>query len=465
LNAETTLPTKLVIDQALIRKFGGNGPRYTSYPTADRFVEAFDAAAYAHWLANRNVGGFIRPLSLYVHLPFCDTICCYCACNKVVTRRRERSAAYVRHLAAEAGMVARTLNSDRAVTQMHWGGGTPTFLADAELAALMRALRSEFALAPDGQYAVELDPRRVGPERIAFLAGLGFNRISVGVQDVDPRVQRAVNRVQSFEETEAVIRAARRHGFRLVNVDLIYGLPLQTPEGFARTLELVAACAPDRVALYPYAHRRAVFKPQRRIAEADLPAPETKLELLVLALERLQAAGYVCIGMDHFAKPGDDLALAQGRLTQNFQGYSRGGDADIVGLGVSAISKVGPTYAQNAKVLEEYEERVDQGVLPTLRGIELGADDLVRRAAIQALACHFEVSKESISIAHLIDFDRYFVPELEALAELERDGLVRLHGDWISVTPQGRLLVRAVCMVFDKYLQAANRRAGYSKLI
>ena len=291
--------------------------------------------------------------------------------------------------------------------------------------------------------------------------------MSVGVQDFEPEVQRAVNRIQSLEETRAVIDAARGHGFKSVNLDLIYGLPKQTLEGFSRTLARVIQCNPDRIALYSYAHLPTVFKPQRRIADADLPQPEVKLRLLTSAIAELEAAGYVYIGMDHFAKPEDDLAVAQrrGRLTRNFQGYSSAGDSDIVALGVSAISKVGPIYAQNVRTLEEYYDSLDRGVLPVMRGIELTADDLVRRAVIQSLACNFEVSKESISIAHLIDFDEYFAPELQQLRTMEEENLVRVDDDWISVTPKGRLLVRAVCMVFDRYLRAERERARYSRVM
>ncbi len=467
LTLNTSVPARLVIDTDLIRKYGGSGPRYTSYPTADRFVEAFDAAAYRHWLQNRNVGGFARPLGLYVHLPFCGTICYYCGCNKIVTKDHGRSAKYLKYLQREICLLADCLGEDRAIGEMHWGGGTPTFLADAELAELTRMLRSEFDFAAQGEYAVEVDPRTVNPERVALLAQLGFNRISVGVQDFDPEVQRAVHRIQSVEQTEQVVRAAMEHGFRSVNVDLIYGLPKQTLEGFARTLALVAGMDPDRIALYSYAHLPTLFKPQRRIAEADLPAPEIKLQLLTTAIDWFLSKGYVYIGMDHFAKPGDDLAVAQrqGRLTRNFQGYSSGGDSDILGLGVSAISTVGPIYAQNVKTLDEYYGRLDSGLLPVLRGLELGADDLVRHAVIQALACHFEVSKEAISIAHLIDFDSYFDAELKQLKEMEKESLVAIDEEWITVTPRGRLLVRAVCMVFDRYLRADRARSLYSKVI
>jgi oxygen-independent coproporphyrinogen III oxidase len=466
-DAERSAPSDLVVDPELIRKYGGNGPRYTSYPTADRFVEAFDAAAYGHWLANRNVGGAVRPLALYVHLPFCDTICYYCACNKIITKDHGRSAKYLKYLQREIRLVAQRLGEDRLVAQMHWGGGSPTFLSEAELSELMGMIRAEFRLDPSGEYAIEVDPRKVGADKIALLARLGFNRLSLGVQDIDPEVQKAVHRIQSIDETLQVVLAARRNGFKSVNMDLIYGLPKQTPESFERTLETVIACDPDRIALYSYAHLPTVFKPQRRIADADLPRPETKLAILVRSIERLRAAGYLYIGMDHFAKPGDDLAVAQrqGRLTRNFQGYSSAGDSDIVGLGVSAISKVGPVYAQNVKTLDEYYARLESGEVPVMRGIELSQDDLARRAVIQALACHFAVSKEAISIAHLIDFDRYFPVELGELKEMESEGLVALDGEWISVTPRGRLLVRALCAVFDRHLRADRNRSSYSKII
>jgi oxygen-independent coproporphyrinogen-3 oxidase len=466
-HAEQLMSSDLVVDPELIRRYGGSGPRYTSYPTADRFVEAFNAEAYGHWLRNRNVGGVVRPLALYVHLPFCDTICYYCACNKIITKDHGRSAKYLKHLGQEIRLAAGCLGDDRAVGQMHWGGGTPTFLSEAELEELVGMIRSEFRLDPSGEYAIEIDPRKVGAGKIALLARLGFNRVSLGVQDFNPEVQKAVHRVQSIDETLEIIRAARRSGFKSVNIDLIYGLPHQSVESFDRTLDTVLQSDPDRIALYSYAHLPAVFKPQRRIAEADLPKPEAKLAILIRSIERLQAAGYLYIGMDHFAKPGDDLAVAQrqGRLTRNFQGYSSVGDSDIVGLGVSAIGKVGPIYAQNVKTLDEYYGRLENGEIPVMRGIELTPDDLVRRTVIQALACHFAVSKESISIAHLVDFDRYFAVELAELEKMEKESLVALDEEWITVTPRGRLLVRAVCAVFDRYLRAERDRARYSKII
>jgi oxygen-independent coproporphyrinogen III oxidase len=458
---------RLVIDAELLARYGGNGPRYTSYPTADRFVEAFGESAYRHWLANRNIGAFTRPLGLYVHVPFCDTLCFYCACNKIATRDHARARKYVGYLEREINLTADALTGSHRISKMHWGGGTPTFLGNEESARLMRAIRSRFELHPDGEYAIEVDPRKVDAERIAFLGELGFNRISVGVQDFDADVQRAVNRIQSVAETRTVIEAARASGFRSVNVDLIYGLPKQTVDGFATTLERVLECDPDRIALYSYAHLPAMFAPQRRILEADLPTPEVKLALMSGAIARMQQAGYVYIGMDHFAKPNDELAVAQrqGRLIRDFQGYSCGGDMDLLAFGVSAIGKVGPVYCQNAKELEAYYGCLDDGHLPILRGIELSADDLARRAVIQSLACHFSVAKESIEIAHLLDFDTYFAREMRELKTLERDGLVDVSDDWIHVTPRGRLLVRAVCAVFDRYLRETRVRASYSRIM
>jgi oxygen-independent coproporphyrinogen-3 oxidase len=456
----------LVIDPALLRKYGGRGPRYTSYPTADRFVDAFDAATYRHWLGSRNLVGRRRRLGLYVHVPFCDTLCFYCACNKIAAKDRAKGTRYVDCLLREAEITSRAVGGGHEVAKMHWGGGTPTFLADEDCARLVTGLRGLFDFDPKGEYAIEIDPRRVSSDRIAMLASLGFNRMSIGVQDFDPEVQRAVNRVQSLEQTRAVIEAGRGHGMGSINMDLILGLPKQTLEGFGNTLERVIECDPDRIALYAYAHLPAMFAPQRRIHDADLPGPEAKLELMIRAIERLGEAGYVNIGMDHFAKPTDELAVAQrkGLLIRDFQGYSSGGDCDLLGLGVSSISKVGPTYSQNAKSLEAYYGMVDAGELPVARGLELTTDDLIRRAVIQAIACQFTVSKEAISIAYLIDFDSYFATELADLETLVEDGLVELD-DSINVTPRGRLLVRAVCMVFDKYLRRAEERARYSRVM
>jgi oxygen-independent coproporphyrinogen-3 oxidase len=460
-------PGELVVDAEVLRRFDRPGPRYTSYPTADRFVEAFDATAYQRALETRRTSGRARGLSLYVHLPFCSTICYYCACNKVITKDRARSAKYVRYVGRELDLVGERLGPDERVGQLHWGGGTPTFLPPDDLRALMGMIARRFPLMPEGEYSIEVDPRSASPETIALLAELGFNRLSVGVQDFDEDVQRAVNRRQSFEETAAVIEAARAHGFKSVNLDLIYGLPRQDPGRMGETLAKVQRLAPDRIALYNYAHLPGTFKPQRRIAESELPSAAARIDLAMLAMQTLTAAGYRYIGMDHFALPDDELAQAQrlGHLHRNFQGYSTRAECDLVGLGISAIGAIGPAYSQNVKTLEEYYDRLDRHELPVMRGIELSADDLVRRAVIQALMCHFELAIESIEIAYLVDFERYFAAELADLRELGALGLVEIGDGWITVTPRGRLVVRGIAMVFDRYLRLAETRARYSKLV
>jgi len=462
-----TVAENLIIDPQLLRKFDRPGPRYTSYPTADRFVEAYGPDSYRLSLEKRTIGGLNRPLSLYFHLPFCSTICYYCACNKVITKDHGRSAKYIRYLGKEMNLVGDLLEGREQVVQLHWGGGTPTFLSDGECEELMGLIRRRFALVQDGEYSIEVDPRSVREGTIRLLGSLGFNRLSVGVQDFDPDVQQAVNRIQSIEQTRAVIDEARASGFKSVNMDLIYGLPLQDPWRFSATLERVLEIAPERIALYNFAHLPTIFKPQRRINEVALPSPETKIELMTLAIRRLTEAGYVYIGMDHFARPDDELAIAQrrGNLHRNFQGYATRAECDLIALGISAIGNVGPAYIQNFRTLDEYYDRLDRGVLPVMRGIELSSDDLVRRAVIQALMCHFEASVRSIEIAYLIDFRRYFAQELRQLEEYEDMGLVELDEEWISVTPRGRLVVRAICMVFDQYLRAAQQRARYSKVI
>ena len=457
----------LVFDPQIIRRFDVNGPRYTSYPTADRFVEAFDAEAAKLWLGKRTIGGISRPLSLYFHIPFCNTICYYCACNKIITKDHGRSAKYLKYLAKEIALQSAALDGGNEVIQLHWGGGTPTFLSHDEMRQLMSETRRHFKLLDGGEYSIEVDPRKVDTATVALLGELGFNRMSVGVQDFDERVQIAVNRVQSEEETANVIDAARANGFKSVSIDLIYGLPHQTVMGFNRTLERVLAMDPERLSIYNYAHLPSLFKPQRRIAEPDLPSADTKLQILALAIKKLTEAGYVFIGMDHFAKPDDELAVAQrqGRLHRNFQGYSTYADCDMLSFGISSISKVGPTYSQNVKTLDEYYDRLDAQMLPVFRGIELNADDILRRSIIQALMCHFELSIESIESAHLIDFNQYFAAELDDLKEMARAGLLKVDRDWITVLPPGRLLVRIIAMVFDRYLRADRQRTRYSKVI
>ncbi len=468
-SSHTTMTSQkdLVFDPQLIRRFDINGPRYTSYPTADRFVEAFDARALRDWLAKRGVGGVSRPLSLYFHIPFCNTICYYCACNKIITKDHGRSAKYLKYLDKEIELQSEALGGSRQVTQLHLGGGTPTFLSHEEMRQLMDSVRSRFQLMPNGEYSIEVDPRKVDFDTVELLADLGFNRMSVGVQDFNPEVQAAVNRIQSIEETKLVMDAARATGFKSISMDLIYGLPKQNVISFNRTLEEVLALSPDRISLYSYAHLPGLFKPQRRIVSEQLPSADTKLQILQLAIRRLTDEGYVYIGMDHFAKPDDELTVAQrqGRLHRNFQGYSTQAECDLLAFGVSAIGKIGPVYSQNVKTLDEYYDILDRDELPVLRGIELTADDLLRRAIIQALMCHFELSIESIEIAHLIKFREYFADELEDLRAMEEAGLLKVSDEWISVLPPGRLLVRGIAMVFDRYLRADRERARYSRVI
>ena len=456
-----------VIPEDLLRRFDIPGPRYTSYPTADRFVEAFSEADYIMALQQRSAGSMALPLSLYVHIPFCESVCYYCACNKVITKHHERAAEYLRYVSREVELQVEHFGRGHNVSQLHLGGGTPTFLSDAELEDLMTMIRRNFSLVPGGEYSVEVDPRTVTAERLKTLHRLGFNRLSFGVQDFDPAVQKAVHRVQPAEQVFQLVQAARDTGFESINVDLIYGLPLQTPESFARTLAQVNALRPDRIALYAYAHLPARFKPQRRIVSAELPSGADKLSMLSASLDAFSEGGYVYVGMDHFALPDDALAVAkrQGRLHRNFQGYSTQPDCDLIALGVSAIGRIGATYSQNAKTLEEYYDALDQGRLPIVRGLAVNRDDLVRRSVIMALMCQGEVQFESIELGHLIDFRRYFARELEALAELAEQGLVTLDASGIQVTPTGWYLVRAIAMTFDRYLQVDKDRARFSRII
>lgn len=458
-----------VVSPDLLTRFDVPGPRYTSYPTADRFVEAFTADDYERALKQRRNGGAVMalPLSVYIHIPFCESLCYYCACSKIITKHHERAQPYLRYLNREIDLHAAQLGPGQVVSQLHLGGGSPTFLNDAELRELMAMLRRSFSLAAGGEYSIEIDPRTVDASRLATLAELGFNRLSFGVQDFDPAVQKAVHRVQPAEQVFALVRAARRLDFDSINVDLIYGLPRQTPESFDRTLTQVVRLRPDRIALYAYAHLPERFKPQRRIVTADLPGGAIKIAMLSRSISAFLEAGYVYVGMDHFALPNDALAVAkrQGRLHRNFQGYSTQPDCDLIALGVSAIGRVGATYSQNAKTLGEYYDHLDQGRLPVVRGLALNRDDLVRRAVIMALMCQGEVQFEPVELAFLINFRRYFAPEMEALQTLAQHGLVVFSDSGIEVTEHGWFFVRAIAIVFDRYLQADRNRARYSRII
>ena len=458
-----------VITPELLTRFDVPGPRYTSYPTADRFVEAFGEADYLQALDQRKNSaiGKATPLSLYVHIPFCESLCYYCACNKIITKHKDRAATYLRYLTREVELHTAHLGMGQSVSQLHLGGGTPTFLSDGELRELMQMLRRHFEFVPGGEYSVEVDPRTVDEQRLAVLAELGFNRLSFGVQDFDPAVQKAVHRVQPAQQVFDLVAAARRLGFESVNVDLIYGLPLQTPESFERTLAQVNELRPDRIALYAYAHLPERFKPQRRIHAAELPSGGAKVAMLSRSLDAFTEAGYVYIGMDHFALPDDALAVAkrQGRLHRNFQGYSTQADCDLIALGVSSIGRVGATFSQNAKTMEEYCDLLDQGHLPVVRGLALTRDDLIRRAVIMALMCQGQLQFESINLAWLVDFKKYFAAEMAQLEDMQGQGLVHLNDSGIQITAMGWFFVRGVAMVFDRYLQADRNRARFSKII
>ncbi|UVL85734.1 oxygen-independent coproporphyrinogen III oxidase [Pseudomonas sp. B21-028] len=453
-------------DSDLIRRYDVAGPRYTSYPTAAQFAGQVGTFDLFHAL--RDSRKAMQPLSLYVHVPFCANICYYCACNKVITKDRGRAHAYLQRLEQEIQLIGCHLDPAQRVEQLHLGGGTPTFLSHDELRQLMATLRKHFNLLDDdsGDYGIEIDPREADWSTMGLLRELGFNRVSIGVQDLDPAVQRAVNRFQSLEETRAVLEAARTLQFRSINIDLIYGLPKQTPDNFARTVAEVIDLQPDRLSVFNYAHLPERFMPQRRLNSQDLPNPEQKLAMLQGTIEQLTTAGYRYIGMDHFALPDDDLAIAQEEATlqRNFQGYTTHGHCDLIGLGVSAISLIGDLYCQNSSDLNQYQNILADGQLATSRGLVCNADDRLRRAVIQQLICHFNLAFAEIEQAFNIDFQGYFAalwPQLQAMAE---DGLIELDNTHIKILPAGRLLVRSVCLVFDAYLEQQNRQR-FSRVI
>ena len=458
----------LVFDRELIRRYDRQGPRYTSYPTAVQFNDGYGVSHYYKHAHGTNEEQKPAPLSLYFHIPFCATVCFYCACNKVVTKNQAHTVRYLDCLALEIEKQGGLFDKCRKVEQLHWGGGTPTFLNQQQMGRLMEETRRHFHLIDDGEYSIEIDPRTVDPERIVFLRDLGFNRLSLGVQDFDPTVQKAVNRIQSEEQTLGIIDAARGAGFKSVSLDLIYGLPFQSVDSFDKTLNRVIDASPDRISVFNYAHLPHLFKTQRQIDESTLPLPEEKLRIFSHAIERLSDAGYVYIGMDHFAKPFDELAVAQreGKLSRNFQGYATHGDCDIVGMGVSAIGRVGNSYSQNERDLEQYQKRMENGDLAVFRGVELTWDDVLRRDVINQLICHFELQIESYETRYGIDFWEYFAAETVQLSKMQGDGLLAVEQGGLRVLPAGRLLIRNICMVFDFYLNSQdNDKVRFSKVI
>ncbi len=458
-----------VFDHKLIERYDVAGPRYTSYPTAVQFSHEFGPDDYLHAVQRSNEDMLPVPLSLYVHLPFCATVCYYCACTKIITRNRAHAARYLKRLFVEIERQGALFAPDRVVKQIRWGGGTPTFFSGEQMRELMAKTERHFSLVAkeDGEFSIEIDPRTVTDATLKLLRELGFNRISMGVQDFDRNVQQAVNRLQPKEQTLSVLRSARNEGFKSINMDLIYGLPCQTVGSFRRTIDAVIAAEPDRVSLFNYAHLPGRFKTQRQIDENLLPAPETKLEILQLCVEKLTAAGYVYIGMDHFAKPEDELALACGAktMTRNFQGYSTHGDCDLIGLGMSAIGKVDNCYAQNAKTLKQYYGQIDAGHLAITAGIELSNDDSLRRDVINHLICDFAVDFAAIEARHGITFQTYFAAELRRMQTMADDSLVEISPGAIRVESRGRMLIRNICMVFDAYLHDAQQQANFASTI
>ena len=458
-----------VFDIDLIKRYDRMGPRYTSYPTAAQFHTGISEQDYRKWARHSNEDPIPRPLSLYVHIPFCDTVCYYCACTKVVTKNHHRADEYLKYLCREIALQGLLFDRDRIVEQLHWGGGTPTFLDNDQIRKLMDAAARHFTLRSDdsGEYSIEIDPRSVESDKLQVLREVGFNRISLGVQDVNLDVQKAVNREQSRELTQEITSQARELGFKSINMDLMYGLPLQTVASFEQTLDAVIEMNPDRIAAYNYAHLPERFKPQRRINEADLPSADEKLALLQHTIEHLTSAGYVYIGMDHFAKPDDELAIAQqnGTLQRNFQGYSTHVDSDLVSVGMSAIGHVCDNYSQNVRQLDEYYELLDAGKLPLERGIELEPDDLLRRDVITRLMCNFLLDIEAMENRWHFDFHSHFKTELQDLRVMQADGLLQLEDKVLRVLPAGRLLVRNICMVFDHYLHKGNDHSRFSRVI
>ncbi len=454
-------------DQQLIKRYDKAGPRYTSYPTAVQFNKEYTTDTYKKFAKKSNQSD--KDLSLYFHIPFCDTVCFYCGCNKVVTKDRSKAMPYLERVFKEIEMQGKLFDPSRKVNQLHWGGGTPTFISHDEMRQLMAVTRQHFNLHDDdsGEYSIEIDPREVSRDSIKLLRELGFNRMSLGVQDFNPAVQKAVNRIQSREETMAALTATREENFKSISVDLIYGLPLQTVESFDQTLDELIEISPDRVSVFNYAHLPERFKPQRRINEEELPEAAVKLEIFKHCMEKLTNAGYVYIGMDHFAKPDDELSIAQknGELYRNFQGYATHADCDLVGIGITSIGTIANSFAQNVRTMDEYFAKIDAGELAVFRGVEIDDDDIIRRETIMQLICHFKLNFSSIEKRFGIKFSDYFSNELERYKVMLEDGLITMDEQSIEVTSKGRLLIRNICMVFDRYIKPDEKTERFSKLI
>lgn len=457
-------------DQQLLKRYDLAGPRYTSYPTAPQFQEAFSETSLHHAIGRSNRAQ--RPLSLYFHIPFCESLCYYCGCNKIVTNNKSRALPYLQRMIQELALYADLFDKQKVVKQLHWGGGTPTFISDEEMSLLMNATRRLFTLADEhsGEFSVEIHPGRVTAKSMAHLRNLGFNRVSMGVQDFDERVQQAVNRYNTLEQVRDLTQQLRAQDYQSISMDLIYGLPLQTLNSLRDTLNKVIDLNPDRLSIFNYAHMPHLFKSQQLINTQELPSASAKLEMLQLAIATLEQAGYRYIGMDHFAKPDDELARAQdaGKLQRNFQGYSTHGDCDLLAVGVSSISMIDNVYVQNAKDLNAYQQKMDMGLLPIHKGFTLNDEDLLRRFVINRLICHCQLDFAELKKTFDVDATQYFAQELAQLKPMQEDGLLSIDQQGISVHNKGRLLIRRVCMVFDEYLQPAkqdSQQIRYSKII
>ncbi|MCI0696108.1 oxygen-independent coproporphyrinogen III oxidase [candidate division KSB1 bacterium] len=456
------------INLALLQKYDRPGPRYTSYPTAPQFTEAFGPADLRQEIVASNNNGKLTDLSLYFHIPFCDTLCYFCGCHMIITHNRNRIDEYVEYLRREIALVSRMQKTGRRVAQVHWGGGTPTYLSPEQIARLTDAIHQHFELATDAEVSVEIDPRGLTREHLAALRQGGFNRASLGVQDFEPAVQQAVNRIQSYEETRWTMDTLRELGFNSINLDLIYGLPFQTEDSFDRTLDLIVGMNPDRLAVFNYAHVPWMKKHQQVIKPETLPKPEEKLRILKRTIEKLAEAGYVYIGMDHFAKPDDELAAAQKAKTlyRNFQGYSTHAGCDLYAFGISGISQLQNVYAQNLKDIPPYYQRLNNRQLPTSRGYKLTSDDHLRRHVIMRLMCDMMLDKREVEKNFAIVFDDYFAGALAKLEEFRDDDLLALDADTIQITPFGRLFIRNIAMAFDAYLdKIPSIRNLYSRTV
>ena len=459
------MPQMLDFDQDLIKKYDKSGPRYTSYPTAPQFTSSYNEESLKKSIQRSNTEMIPKALSLYVHIPYCDTICYYCACNKIITKDHSLTEGYLGLLEKEMQLLAPLFDKDRELDQLHLGGGTPTFLSDQEMITLMGLIEENFKVSDQCEMSIEIDPRKVTDNSIKLLANIGFNRISLGVQDFDSRVQKAVNREQSYEMVRDRLLTAREVGIESINMDLIYGLPFQTVQTFGDTLDKVIELRPDRLSIFNYAHLPERFKPQRRINEADLPSPAVKLDILQLTVEKLQQAGYVYIGMDHFALETDSMVKAQqeGTLQRNFQGYSTHADTDLVAIGVSSIGSIGDSYSQNSSNIDDYSASVLAGKLPIVRGLVLTEEDVLRKQIINQLICHFRLNIPLVEQQWGISFKKYFASEMAELKKMQEEGLLTLDNNTIQVEQKGRFLIRNVCMVFDAYLEKTTVK--YSKVI